>query len=129
MCILAGNTVSGAVPNVAAGFRPEFANQLGNQLGGIDFAAAFNNPTLMNLATQMMSDPSMQDTITQLRSQIDGMNNMDGIFEVYVFCFFFFSFSSKFRIKIDNLHYLCLFTFQQRPTIGDSNAYTESTNV
>jgi len=29
-----------------------------------------------------MSDPTMQDTLTQLRSQIDGMNNMDGIFEV-----------------------------------------------
>lgn len=65
-----------------AGIPPEFASQLGNQFGGIDFSAAFNNPTLMNLATQMMSDPSMQDTLTQLRTQIDGMNNMDGIFEV-----------------------------------------------
>lgn len=50
----------------------------------MDFSAAFNNPTLMNLATQMMSDPAMQDTLTQLRSQIHGMNNMNGIFDVYV---------------------------------------------
>lgn len=80
------------MPNVS-GIRADFAsqlgNQLGNQFGGIDFSAAFNNPTLMNLATQMMSDPSMQDTLTQLRSQIDGMNNMDGIFEVYVYRFYY----------------------------------------
>lgn len=36
----------------------------------------------MNLATQMMSDPAMQDTLTQLRSQIQGMNNMNSVFEV-----------------------------------------------
>lgn len=51
-------------------------------LGGMDFAAALNNPALMNLATQMMSDPAMQDTLSQLRTQIHGMNNMNGIFEV-----------------------------------------------
>lgn len=38
----------------------------------------------MNLATQMMTDPAMQDTISQLRNQISGMNNMNGIFEMYV---------------------------------------------
>lgn len=78
---LVGNT-GGNLPQNVAGIPPELANQLGSQFGGIDFSAAFNNPTLMNLATQMMSDPSMQDTLTQLRSQIDGMNNMDNIFEV-----------------------------------------------
>lgn len=36
----------------------------------------------MNLATQMMSDPAMQDTISQLRNQLSGMNNMNGIFEI-----------------------------------------------
>lgn len=51
-------------------------------MGGINFSAAFNNPALMNLATQMMSDPAMQDTISQLRNQLTGMNNMNGIFEV-----------------------------------------------
>lgn len=75
---LANATITAAAPPNPAGFPPNFPAGM----GGIDFAAAFNNPTLMNLATQMMSDPSMQDTITQLRSQIDGMNNMDGIFEV-----------------------------------------------
>lgn len=62
------------LPNLGANFA--------NQMGGMDFAAAFNNPALMNLATQMMSNPAMQDTLTQLRSQIHGMNNMNGIFDV-----------------------------------------------
>lgn len=51
-------------------------------MGGLDFAAAFNNPALMNLATQMFSNPAMQDTITQLRSQLENMNNMNGILDV-----------------------------------------------
>lgn len=55
---------------------------LAEQMGGINFSAAFNNPALMNLATQMMSDPSMQDTISQLRNQLSGMNDMNGIFEM-----------------------------------------------
>lgn len=29
--------------------------------GGIDFAAALNNPALVNMATRMMSDPSIQN--------------------------------------------------------------------
>lgn len=53
-------------------------------MGGINFNAAFNNPALMNLAAQMMSDPAMQDTISQLRNQLTGMNNMNGIFEMWV---------------------------------------------
>lgn len=51
-------------------------------MGGFNFNAALNNPALMNLATQMMSDPAMQDTISQLRNQLSGMNNMNGIFEI-----------------------------------------------
>lgn len=51
-------------------------------MGGINFSAAFNNPALMNLATQMMSDPNMQSTISQLRNQLQGMNNVNGIFEM-----------------------------------------------
>lgn len=75
MCV-----ASVATPNnPAEGLPAEF----GDQLGGLNFNAAFNNPALMNLATQMMTDPAMQDTITQLRSQISGMNNMNGIFEMY----------------------------------------------
>lgn len=66
--------IADGIPNLGANFA--------NQLGGMDFAAAFNNPALMNLATQMMSNPAMQDTLTQLRSQIHGMNNMNGIFDV-----------------------------------------------
>lgn len=63
---------------MADGLPPNLAEQM----GGINFSAAFNNPALMNLATQMMSDPAMQDTISQLRNQLSGMNNMNGIFEV-----------------------------------------------
>lgn len=66
------NVGAGAVPNIAG---------LPN-MGGLDFAAAFNNPALMNLATQMFSNPSMQDTIQQLRSQLENMNNMNGILDV-----------------------------------------------
>lgn len=35
--------------------------------GGIDFAAALNNPALVNMATRMMSDPSIQNMLGQLR--------------------------------------------------------------
>lgn len=59
------------------GLPPNFAD-----MGGFNFNAALNNPALMNLATQMMSDPAMQDTISQLRNQLSGMNNMNGIFEI-----------------------------------------------
>lgn len=34
---------------------------LGGGAGGIDFAAALNNPALVNMATRMMSDPSIQN--------------------------------------------------------------------
>lgn len=29
--------------------------------GGLDFAAALNNPALINMATRMMSEPSIQN--------------------------------------------------------------------
>jgi len=45
--------------------------------GGIDFAAALNNPTLVNMATRMMSDPSIQNMLGQL----SGMNNVDALLE------------------------------------------------
>lgn len=80
---LIGNTANPVLPGASnVNLPPNIASQLNAQFGGLDFATAFNNPTLINLATQMMSDPSMQDTIHNLRSQIDGMNNMEGIFEV-----------------------------------------------
>lgn len=46
-------------------------------LGGIDFAAALNNPSLVNMATRMMSDPSIQNMLGQLGS----MNNVDALLE------------------------------------------------
>jgi small glutamine-rich tetratricopeptide repeat-containing protein alpha len=45
--------------------------------GGIDFAAALNNPALVNMATRMMSDPSIQGMLGQL----SGMNNVDALLE------------------------------------------------
>lgn len=30
-----------------------------------------------------MTDPAMQDTISQLRNQISGMNDMNGILQMY----------------------------------------------
>lgn len=45
--------------------------------GGIDFAAALNNPALVNMATRMMSDPSIQNMLGQL----SGMNNVDALLE------------------------------------------------
>lgn len=55
------------------------ANPLGAAagLGGIDFAAALNNPSLVNMATRMMSDPSIQNMLGQLGS----MNNVDALLE------------------------------------------------
>lgn len=70
--------LAASAPPGADGLPANFAEQM----GGINFSAAFNNPALMNLATQMMSDPAMQDTISQLRNQLSGMNNMNGIFEM-----------------------------------------------
>lgn len=46
-------------------------------LGGIDFAAALNNPALVSMATRMMSDPSIQNMLGQL----SGMNNVDALLE------------------------------------------------
>lgn len=45
--------------------------------GGLDFAAALNNPALVNMATRMMSDPSIQNMLGQL----SGMNNVDALLE------------------------------------------------
>lgn len=46
-------------------------------LGSLDFAAALNNPALINMATRMMGDPSIQNMLTQL----SGMNNVDALLE------------------------------------------------
>lgn len=46
-------------------------------LGGLDFAAALNNPALVSMATRMMSDPSIQNMLGQL----SGMNNVDALLE------------------------------------------------
>lgn len=46
-------------------------------LGNIDFAAALNNPALVNMATRMMSDPSIQNMLGQLSS----LNNVDALLE------------------------------------------------
>lgn len=45
--------------------------------GGLDFAAALNNPALVSMATRMMSDPSIQGMLGQL----SGMNNVDALLE------------------------------------------------
>lgn len=89
MCLELENIKLNFVQNIAAnapatdGLPPNFADQM----EGINFSAAFNNPSLMNLATQMMGNPAMQDTISQLRNLLSGMdnvNNMNGIFEMWV---------------------------------------------
>lgn len=46
-------------------------------LGGIDFASALNNPSLVQMASRMMSDPSIQNMLGQLGS----MNNVDALLE------------------------------------------------
>lgn len=46
----AGAGGAGGMPNLGAG-----------GLGGIDFAAALNNPALVSMATRMMGDPSIQN--------------------------------------------------------------------
>lgn len=57
---------AGGLPNLGAG-----------GLGGIDFAAALNNPALVSMATRMMGDPSIQNMLGQL----SGMNNVDALLE------------------------------------------------
>lgn len=39
-------------------------------LGNIDFAAALNNPALVNMATRMMTDPSIQNMLGQLSGKL-----------------------------------------------------------
>lgn len=62
----AAAAAAGGLPNLGAG-----------GLGGIDFAAALNNPALVSMATRMMSDPSIQNMLGQL----SGMNNVDALLE------------------------------------------------
>lgn len=61
-----GASGAGVLPNLGAG-----------GLGGIDFAAALNNPALVSMATRMMGDPSIQNMLGQL----SGMNNVDALLE------------------------------------------------
>uniref|UniRef100_A0A023EQZ7 Putative small glutamine-rich tetratricopeptide repeat tpr-containing protein n=1 Tax=Aedes albopictus TaxID=7160 RepID=A0A023EQZ7_AEDAL len=61
-----GAAGAAGLPNLGAG-----------GLGGIDFTAALNNPALVNMATRMMSDPSIQNMLGQL----SGMNNVDALLE------------------------------------------------
>ncbi|XP_070505790.1 small glutamine-rich tetratricopeptide repeat-containing protein alpha [Chironomus tepperi] len=64
---------SGSGPaGLAAGMPAGFPG-----MGNIDFAAALNNPALVNMATRMMGDPSIQNMLGQL----SGMNNVDALLE------------------------------------------------
>lgn len=62
----AGPAAAAGLPNMGAA-----------GLGGIDFAAALNNPALVSMATRMMGDPSIQNMLGQL----SGMNNVDALLE------------------------------------------------
>lgn len=62
----AGTGAAAGLPNMGAA-----------GLGGIDFAAALNNPALVSMATRMMGDPSIQNMLGQL----SGMNNVDALLE------------------------------------------------
>lgn len=62
----AGTGAAGGLPNLGAA-----------GLGGLDFAAALNNPALVSMATRMMGDPSIQNMLGQL----SGMNNVDALLE------------------------------------------------
>jgi small glutamine-rich tetratricopeptide repeat-containing protein alpha len=46
-------------------------------LPNLDFAAALNNPALVSMASRMMTDPSIQNML----SQLSGMNNVDALIE------------------------------------------------
>lgn len=70
----AGNAAAAAAAAAAAGGLP---NMGAGGMGGIDFAAALNNPALVSMATRMMSDPSIQNMLGQL----SGMNNVDALLE------------------------------------------------
>lgn len=65
----AGAAAAAAAAAAGAGGMPN--------IGGIDFAAALNNPALVSMATRMMSDPSIQNMLGQL----SGMNNVDALLE------------------------------------------------
>lgn len=43
----------------------------------IDFAAALNNPALVQMASRMMTDPNIQNML----SQLSGMQNVDALVE------------------------------------------------
>jgi len=58
-----------AAPGAEAGGLPGF--------GGLDFAAALNNPALVNMASRMMTDPNIQQMFTQL----SGMNDVNALVE------------------------------------------------
>ncbi|XP_055587405.1 small glutamine-rich tetratricopeptide repeat-containing protein beta-like [Uranotaenia lowii] len=53
------------------------AGGLPRSLEGIDFAAAFNNPALVNMAIRMINEPAIQNMFGQL----SGMNALDAVME------------------------------------------------
>lgn len=72
----------GGVPqNPLSAINMNFTGATPGGAGGlplnIDFEAALSNPTLINLASRMMSEPGIQDLLGQLSQ----MNNMDALLE------------------------------------------------
>uniref|UniRef100_A0A336K8R8 CSON000625 protein n=1 Tax=Culicoides sonorensis TaxID=179676 RepID=A0A336K8R8_CULSO len=60
----------GGAPDVAGGMFPGLNPN-------IDFAAALNNPALVQMASRMMTDPNIQNML----SQLSGMQNVDTLVE------------------------------------------------
>merc|ERR1712098_682939 len=64
---------SGVAP---AGGMPMFPGMGGP--GGLDLGSFLNNPALMNMATTMLSDPNMQQMMSQMMGGAGGMGGAPG---------------------------------------------------
>ncbi len=56
----------------------------GLPMGGLDLAGMMSNPMLMNMATSLLSDPNMQQMMSQLMSgrvAEGGPESIQGLFE------------------------------------------------
>merc|ERR1712098_363605 len=66
---------SGVSPGMG-GMPPMFPGMGGP--GGLDLGSFLNNPALMNMATTMLSDPNMQQMMSQMMGGAGGMGGAPG---------------------------------------------------
>jgi len=73
---IAEDKVKSGVSSGMSGMPPMFPGMGGP--GGLDLGSFLNNPALMNMATTMLSDPNMQQMMSQMMGGAGGMGGAPG---------------------------------------------------